>query len=316
MAVETIDQDLLLDFEFTTGYNIQTFYDNYVFFIENQYQDIVDFYNGNVDQPNKQAFKNLDTLIKQGSEVIEVFNSNADGLIEYDFWVLLENIEEIRTSLNTIKNVAKYLRSSIKIGSYSQDPSVNKSLTGGQTLEDFTRSTIGSDDFQNDWADVALNNNVREEDYNIEGGNELKVQLANNNNFDIESVLNTINSAEDTYGKDINKKLTFVTENGKDDLETLSPQDTLLQSAQILANLRKGDTPAFPNDGIDRRLLGVSRNDFSFPVVFRQLYSTYRTDDSFGSVKVTGTNFNQDAVEINFELETRAGEFINASTNL
>jgi len=66
---------------------------------------------------------------------------------------------------------------------------------------------------------------------------------------------------------DINKDIKFI----NDDLSFLNEEDTLNQSAYILISLQKGDNQYFPNTGIQKDIIGNSKNNLLLPVIFRQL---------------------------------------------
>ncbi len=118
-------------------------------------------------------------------------------------------------------------------------------------------------------------------------------------------VVDNIDTAEKTYGKDIDRNIAF--EN--DDLIVLSYKDTFFQSMKILMDLRKGDDPAFPERGLDvKNILGGSLAGISYPIIFRQLADNFATDDGFKSFSITDVKRQQDGVYIEFKVESRAGE--------
>jgi len=126
---------------------------------------------------------------------------------------------------------------------FSPNPEVEIPFNQGQTLESIERDRIGNSDWQNSWANLALKNDLREEDYTPEGGFLIKA------NFDFVASDFRINAIVDSpigdrvLGLDIANKIEF--DVNEQDLVVLSPKDTFTQNANNLLNLRKGDNPEF-----------------------------------------------------------------------
>jgi len=129
----------------------------------------------------------------------------------------------------------------------------------------------------------------------------------------LESVVSAIDNGLKSFGLDIKKKIEF----SGDDLVVLSNKDTLLQSADILLSLKKGDNPQVPNLGIDQvSVLGNSKGSFLFPIIFRQIIEIFSTDDTFSSVEVGKISFQADAVFIEVTVSSRYKETIEGLVQL
>ena len=77
-----------------------------------------------------------------------------------------------------------------------------------------------------------------------------------------------------------------------------------------MVNLKKGQNPTFPDQGIDPKLAsGRSQITVAYPILFRQLVDTVSTDDTFKSISLKDIRTESDAVYIDVELRTRAGDF-------
>lgn len=309
---ELLTNQVLDDFQNETNYDLQKYINNYVYFLENDYPAIIDFFKGTTDIPDAEAFSHLDILLNEISNVFSVVEQNTDSLQDYRYWVLLDQLEEINRNLHSIDNASRWLRSARTQDSYQQDAQITVTNKQGQTLQEFHLNQLGSDDYLNDWYQTAIDNNLREEDYTSGEPTELKVTFRNNLNLDIQSVIDNIDSAKKTYGLDFDKKIQF--ENN--DLKILDHDSTLAQCTAILPIIRKGDILQFAELGLDSSLLGSNRNQVAFPILFRQLFTTFQIDDSLKSFKITDINFDQDALFISYEVETRAGEVIQQTANL
>jgi hypothetical protein len=300
---EVVDNFLLI-----TGYDLATYLNDYVSFVEQDSQVIIDFYQGNSDSLPSSSIEELERLIKEANKIEEIFTLNKDSFNTADFVDLVDLIGDIGLKLKTIQNTAKWTRSSITDNRHSAEIEVDVVLNQNQTLEQLAR-TIGYSDENNNWIDLALRNDLIEEDYTSQGGIKLKASLQNNLKINIQSVVDTI-SGESIHGKDLQKKLVF--EN--DDLKTLGYRATIEQAFVIAVNLRRSDNPEFPNDGLQSSLIvGQNLNSIMYPSLFRQLFGNFTKDDTFKSVSVLDVK-QSDAfsthVQLKVQAETRIDEVI------
>lgn len=306
--METISDEILDFFFELTNVDIRVFFQDFVDFNDNNYTDIVNYYSGRTMQPNANSFSVLDSVTQRYEDIVNLFDINASRFQTYDGWILLERVEEIGTLLETINNLKRWLRSNATSNGFSNRPQIPYVAKQSQSLEDIHESVLSSDEPQDDWVETALNNDLAEEDYTNSGGYLIKVDFQNNELIVLNSVVDSIDSIEASYGLDIDRRLTFE----DSDLKVLSPRQTIEQAANILADLQRGDNPAFPNDGVDiRKLLGASLVGISYPTIFRQLANVFAKDDTFRSFSVTNIRQQQDATFVDFSIETRAGDVLN-----
>lgn len=215
-----------------------------------------------------------------------------------------EQLEDISATLDTANNASRWLRSSI-VGTqaYLQNTQVNYVGKQGQGLEQVERDVLKSDDPEETWVQTALRNQLREEDYTTDGNYLIKVTFSNGRAISIQSVVDNIDEGKKTYGKDIQRQL----ELSNNDLVVLDYDDTLAQSAEILAGLKQLDNPTFPDLGIDRRFIGSNIAALSYPTLFRQIAQSFATDDSFESFSIIDVARQQDAALVRFQVRPRTG---------
>lgn len=302
-------KEVVENFTDITGYNLTLFMTDYADFMEQESQSIVDFYSGNSDILPASSVSENDRLIDETKKIGSLFKSYQDGFNTSDYVDLIDIIGDIQVSLLTIQNSAKWTRSSVTDNRYTSSIEVDSTLKQNQTLEQLSRE-VGYLDGENDWTEIAIRNGTREEDYTSTSGLKLKVSLQNNLRINIQSVVDVI-FGESIYGKDIQKKLEF--EN--DDLKVLGYQETIRQAFEIALNLRRGDNPEFPDDGIQSSLvIGQNLNSVLYPSLLRQLYNTFSKDDTMRSIAITdikhGNTGLKDTVELAVQSETRIGELI------
>lgn len=292
-----------------TGYNLATFLTDYADFMEQESQSIVDFYSGNTDILPASSVKENKRLIDETKKIESLFKSYQDSFNTSDYVDLIDMIGDIQVSLLTIKNSAKWTRSSVTDNRYSSNIEVDATLKQNQTLEQLSNE-VGYLDGDNDWTDIAIRNGTREEDYTSISGLKLKVSLQNNLRINVQSVVDII-FGESVYGKDLQKKLEFE----DDDLKVLGYKETIRQAFEIALNLRRGDNPEFPNDGLQSSLIiGQNLNSILYPSLLRQLYDTISKDDTFKEIQIVdvkhGNSGLKDTVELAVQSKTRLNEVI------
>lgn len=291
------------EFENITGFDLETFFNRFVVFINEQSQLIIDYYSGLSDNIDRDAYSEYLYLYNNIDYVINLFDLNKERFNTVNFWQLMDFADDIKIKLMTIGNFSKFARSSVKKESFSSEVSVDVRLRKYETIEELS-SRFGSKDRESDWIDIALSNSLIQEDYTPEGGVVLGITLKNNYRFFIDSIVD-YPQGERIKGKDVNKWINFV----NDDLEVLNYNDTLNQSINILANLRKNDNPEFPSYGIDKGvILGMSFKQASIPSIIRQLYQTFSTDDVVKKIEVLNYNFDSDIIYMDFNVIIKSGE--------
>jgi hypothetical protein len=308
--MESVQQNTLDQFKETTGVDILTFFKDYVGFMDDEYTQITNYFVGNSKRLAREAVIALEELTQQSNDLIELFDLNARSFSNYNFWILLEQLETAKSNLETISNIHRYARSNKVFGQYTQSAQIEYSAAAGQTLENIQKDVIrGANTNEDAWTDLAIVNNLREEDYRpSEGGYIIKLNLVGRSDFKLNSIVDGIASINDLYGVDINKNISFE----DDDLSIVSGWDTIQQSAFILMNLKKGDSGVFPNAGVDKKMILSNRGTLAvtYPILFRQLASSFATDDTFRSIGVKDVQVKADSVTIIADIETRASEFI------
>jgi len=283
--------------------DIQLFLNDYSKFIDNQYQKIIDYYSSG--KPiTKSTIDSLDDIVKRSSGIINSYSINRDRLSsDYDSWELLSLLQDIHENILTIKNSKIWFKSDKDL-SYNTDNKYDYILKQGQTLESLA-GELGYSTPQDSWVDLALDNDLIEEDYSPAGGVLLKVSFKNNLEVNISTVQDAPRGKK-VYGKDISKQISYV----DDDLYVLDYDETINQSFGILISLTKGSVPEFPRDGIDKSIVSSNINSLQYPVLFRQLSSIFVKDDSFKDFSFTSIKREQDSIFIEAQASTRLNEVL------
>jgi len=306
MTFDQLTRDDLLEIQISTGIDLISIYESISDFMKTEAIRIRNFFDGTLDSVVAQEFKKLDLLVDRTQRTVNDLINAKEQLNLYSSWVALEDLEDSLLSLQTLQNYSLWSRSNRNINIFAGNVELDYLQKQEQTLEDIEIES-GSSNPDISWYQTAIRNQLREEDYSSAGGIPLKIILKNSPTAFLESVIDQIDNGLKSYGIDLDKKIQF----NNNDLRILGNRNTLLQSAEILLNLKKGDNPSLPSIGIDQvSILGSSKGSFLFPLIFRQLIEIFSTDDTFGSVEVGQIKFEQDAVFINVQVSSRYKETI------
>lgn len=273
------------------------------FFITD-FPKIKNWYKGETDKPSAESFKNLFVLLTKSANILTTFASRRDEFVlRFYHFELLENLENVNTKLLWTLNLSKFLRSTRTRNSYKSKIELDYVMKKHETLETVQAEQIGLSGFDNDWWELAMRNDLSEEDYDTKGGQALVLPV----NFEAGIFLTSVvdNPVGDKmYGRDIKRKLTW-----KDnDLETLNYNDTVNQSVDIMLETRLGTIPERPKLGYNESLVtGNTQGTVSLPILQRQLLNIFNTDDSLSSFKISRIEFEQDALFLDFEINTTRG---------
>jgi hypothetical protein len=288
-------------FKDITNYDIKKFFSDFVYFIENNYKDIVGYYNG--QDIDREAFNSLDDLKRVANEVNSVIEFNSDRFDNSEFWELIDKFSNIQIQLSTIDNLSRWLRSS-RTDRYDATIKVEYIQKQLESLEQISKKSgdINPDD---SWINLAIKNDLNEEKYTSAGGVIMSINFANNLSFNIKNVVDTL-KFENLYGKDIQKRFEII--NG--DIATLQGISSLEQTFETIFLTMKGSIPEFPEDGINSELIGSNANTISYPSIFRNLVNMFQKDDRFSSVDLIDLYRQDDAIYLKIQAKTKIGDIL------
>lgn len=292
-----------LDRIFTlTKIDVATLLSDYVDFTSSDSLNIWNYYRGKITTPIMTSFTRLERLTEEFDILVRSMCDFKETLSTTDFWEVLEIAEDCRLALKTTDNASKWSRSSIVKNNFYNTIQIRWVQSSNQTLEDIALLS-GSIDYGNRWVEIAIKNDSREEDYTPDGGYNLYTDANLPETLFLNSVVDNL-YGERVYGLDIYKYFTFE----DDDLKVLTYRETLEQSVDILMNLEKGDDPFNKGLGIRKSLIvGGNRNSLSFPIIFRQLSSSFSTDDTLSSFKLLDLTIEGDSVNLQMSVRTKFG---------
>lgn len=291
--------NVLEKFKKVTGYDIRQFLEDYSEFATTYYPRIVDYYNGG--SISNTAFTKFDYLKGQLKTIEALIDQYNNNFATTDFWDLNENISDIQTSLFTIDNLSRWLRSS-RTDRFSSNLKIDYIQKQNETIERIAEN-FGFNG-QDDWTNLAVQNQITEEDYTNNGGKMLNAFFPNNSNFDLENIVDNL-SEENIYGKDVVSKIEIESDGG---LKTVSGVESLQQTFKTIMSTSQGSVPEFEEDGIPSYLIGSNQNTLQYPVLFRSLLNMFQKDKRFISFEVLDIKKDQDAIFIETQTKTITGD--------
>ena len=294
-------------FRGVTRFDIKAYFDDFASFTLTDYQRIVDYYNNGADI-SADVLSTLKDLNSRMLQINDLFNLYSDRLSSgtSEMWELLDYFETTKVTLYTIINSARWMRSTKNVFQ-SNAVDHNYILKQGQGFE-LLATEVGYSDPANDWSQIALNNDVKEEDYTYVGGNKLKISFVNDLSFNVNTVIDSI-SGEKLYGLDIDRAWVFDTT--LQDFKILGYKDTINQQTEILVGLVKGSVPEFPQDGISKDLVGGNMNAIQYPVLIRQQSSVFEKDGRYKSVAINKFETQADSLIMELTITTKLDEVLN-----
>ena len=295
------------EFKSITNFDIELFIDNYISFIDNEFIDIDSFFSGRKNDLDKNALNLFNKLKSDCNVILSLFVIHKTSFKSASYWMLLELIENINERFDSIDNLSKWYRTNFSVTSYSNTISKNFILKQNQTIEDIVLELNGN---ESDYYKISRNNNALEEI--IVDGKTITVQLRKQANTQIESVIDSLVN-ESIYGLDLNRNIEFI----DNDLVSLEHKATIHQLVEILFGLKINDNPDHPTDGVNPKLLvGATFKSGGYPIILRQLYSTFNQEDSIKSISLTKLQELEDSVFMEFNIETHLNEFIQETLTL
>ena len=297
-----MNDDILELFKQTTSFDLKQYLIDSQEFISRERLSIIAYYSGEIEFLDTNVFEKFNILKFQDERVFELFRIHKKQFPStIELWDLISLLEKIRKVFKSTLNSPRWSRSSINEFGISNSFEIPHLIRRKESLKTIAKKT------DRKWNDLAKDNRLREEDYTAEGGEVISLKIPiNNRNLIVESVVDLMVD-ENIRGKDMNIFLNY--DSDKKDIGVLSPKETILQSVQILAGLKKNQNPLYPNDGLNKEtIVATNTSLLNFPIFTRQLVANFNTDDSLKNFNVTNIEKDQDNLVVSFSVESRDSE--------
>lgn len=305
-----LDNNLITKFKKITRYDLQRYLLIFEYFGTRHSAAINSYYGGISKRVPEQSLKLLDNLAKQAEYLDHIIKLNARRFDGTDWWDLLELLEDIKTNLHTHQNSPKWHRVSRATTALVDNPEIDIQLKQGQTIERLAGGSLGYADEHQDWYDLAIKNDLAEEDYTPSGGVTLQAGASGGLSFEILDAVDVMD-AETMKGKDICKKITWE----DNDIKVLKGDESFLQDMEILATLVKGDNPEFVKNGLSAEVaVGQNISGVSYPVLTRQLNEVFGRNDLIDNYSIVLIERREDGLFLELEIHSKSKEIFNIST--
>lgn len=266
-------------FKNLTNIDIGKFYAELADFYENYHNDILNYYiDYNFSYP-ADAFAKYYSIQKQLNTIISkivLYKGNFDTI---DIWGVVENLDSIKFELD---NVPEYPR--LYQVSFYKKQNQNENIYETYILKSHDTIETVARDYKQDTTDLVLINELNEEKWTDKGGTKIILKTSTSDAIPYAAKADTVFDiliGKNLLGKDLPKY--FEIDEEIEDLKVLTPEQTFLQSVQVLFELKKGEIPEFSEIGVDKSIYGECTKGnigYTFPIMIRQLNIALETDDT------------------------------------
>lgn len=279
--------DYLDKFKQITGYDIRSFFQSYVDFVNNYYDSIINYYQGG--SMNGDAFQALSDLNKQISIIEPLFKLHETTLDNISMWEILDMFSDIQTKVLTIMNSNKWLRSSKLDRTNSLQ--MKRQLRMGESFENVA-SDLEDEDPDNDWVNITIPQYIIEEEYvDKEGSNNFYINLKTVGNNNVETLVDVLveNNIE---GKDFSTSFVF----DENDIQVVQYKESLEQALDIILKSIAGCIPEYKDYGLPENYIGTTVNAIQYPTIFKSLMNMFQRDDRWKSCELLEVTRQEDSI--------------------
>lgn len=300
-----LTQDILDDFSVKLKTNVFLFLDDHYLFYRDIYPRIISFFSGDLISLEKQDIDTLLSLTKRSALISEKIFYNKQSFNKMIEWELVDYFEDIRQKLILIPRLYKFLKSSKTSFNYSSNSEFDYTTSKNESLEKISSELNSNQDYQNDWQDIAIRNDLSELDYDLDGGFDINLSIPLQSSVvKVDSILDSP-QGQKILGLDIQDKIEF----NDNDLVVLTYNKTFEQSVKILSTVVKNSVPEFIDLGRDS-VVGSNVKSFALNSIIRQMVETFSTDDSMVNFKVETAFVDGDNVFLEFTVQNRLDDII------
>jgi len=298
LANETIET-----FKKFINFDIESYFNDFINFNESELIKLESFYLGKSETKDTKAQTELNRLLKLGIELDTLCQQKLHNFERGDYVNLMEYIDEVFYTLKKINLLSVFLRSVLTEKMQSSTIVSDRFVRNYETPEKVVEKE--QNDWMDSWVDIYIKNRKLETDYKVNEGYYIQLNKSIFTNFNLNSVIDNL-IGENLYGKDIRKNIDI--ENN--DFITLNGKETLLQSVEILSNLKRGDIPQYPNIGIDETLL-KGNFEINFPLIVRSKQKDFSIDDTLLGFSITDIQKQNGQLKITFEVQSFYSTIVN-----
>jgi HPt (histidine-containing phosphotransfer) domain-containing protein len=286
--------DIANEFQNITKFKLLDYFIDYQSFLDDDYNDVYDYYAGNSEEIDVSKINNLSNLLSKSYDLIRTFQDFSGKLGNVGYWELQQYCQDLKDTLERISKLPKYLRTAKSNRGYKPYIQVNCDIGGMKTIQDVSEQLDNITE-----QELILNNDLEESDYEIDELSSITAFVDNSTNIVVDTILEQP-IGNKIYGKDICRKISF----NDNDLSLVKYEDNIVQKVDILAELNKGDVPEYPNFG-KNIVTGNNYNTYNYAELVSDIRETFLQDSVFSSVNVANIEIKNGDVYITCEIKTK-----------
>lgn len=305
---EIKDLDIILKKVGNNLYDFSAYLNRYKNFYLNSFPILVDYWKGKDISVDPNILVEFDYLYHEYYNMIFAFQKKAKGKdIDLDYFEFVEYLNEIKNHIDYIKNLPRYLKTSINFVDIFEQPVIDYLVKEGDTLESISKMFYGDSE---NFGKIMDYNNLEYYDVNAIDwvGRKIKIPAHRIIKKDIPGIIDGLIGLN-VLGKDINSNFSFSTiadENGNYDIENLEYEDCFEKAVKdILENIPKGSVPEFPYLGNNiKEIIGQNLGALSYSMIINSLIIAMKTEPTLSSVSVTDLKIIDDSMRIDFTFKS------------
>lgn len=286
--------DIANEFQNITKFDLLQFFTDYRDFLQNDYPDVYSYYSGETESIDVNKLNSLSSLLSKCNDLTRTFQTFAGKLGNVGYWELQQYCQDLKDTLERINKLPKYCRTSKSCRGYKPYIQVNEDIGGMKTTQDLSEQLGDISE-----AELILNNDLKEEDWEIDKLSQVTAFIDNSTNLVVDTIIEQP-IGKKIYGCDINRKISF----SDNDLSIVKYEDNVEQKCEILMELNKGDVPEMPNFG-KNVISGNSYANYNYAELISDIQDNFLQNPLFYSVDIVDINYRESDIYVTCEIKTK-----------
>lgn len=299
-----MNTEVLQKIQLGSTYDFQDYIERFNLFYRNYFIKLVNYWKFIDKELEPSVLIEFNQLYNDFLTMQDAFERRVDGSeYDLDFFDFAEYLADIKMSLDIIKNLPKYLKTSSNDIDKFEEPVIEYLVKQGDTLEKISKRFYGDSEY---FGYIMDYNNIRYTEVNASDwiGRKIKIPARRIIQKDIEGIIDGL-IGDNVLGKDIKSEFTFVS----DDIETVEYEDCAMQTViDFITSIEKGTVPEFPQVGnISKKIIGRGYGAMSLSFLINDYMTLFKLDPTIEVFTVTDVKLQDDALLIDFTFRTING---------
>lgn len=297
-------KEVLQKIQSGSTFDFEDYIERFNNFYKNYFNELVLFWKTLSKEIEPKVLIEFDELFNEFDIMQDAFEKRVKGNVnDLDFFEFAEYLADIKLSLDLIKNLPKYLKTSSNFVDKFEEPVIEYLIRQGDTLESISKKFYGSSEF---FGFIMDYNDIRYTEVNDSSwiGRKIKIPAKRIIQRDIDGILDGL-IGNNVLGKDIKSIFSFV----DDDIQTVEYEDCVIQTVEdILTKMEKGSIPEFPQVGnVTKNIIGKGFGGLSLSFIVNDYEALFKLEPTIEYFSVTNIELLDDALLIDFSFKTING---------